>query len=511
MITNGSLQAFSFIARHHVQAGTKVFVEAPCYDRSLQILRRLGAEVETVPLSDDGLDIDALEHALEETGRPRLVYDPDVSNPSGRTLSEPNRHRLIEVARAHDVVILEDDPYGLLRFGGEGLPRLFKLAGGEGAMLSPPSRRRSHPASASTSPSCPRKLMGAMQTLILENYVSPVMFVEATLREFVSRGRFDPNVEAIQEALHLRRDAMISALAREMPEGTRWNEPDGGYFLWVDLPGGPERREPPRAGRRGRCRVHQGARLLLRRRRRVVASPRVLLRAARGDRRGGRAARTARARRRRRPRVTSSSYRTAHLDDLDRFGGEFDTIPIRIPLGIAAFGINAYGAREAGGQVIEEHDKLGAGAGLHEELYLVLSGQARFTVAGDEARRSRRHLGLRPRPGDQARRDGRRARHDRARRRRDGGEGVRAIALGVVARGAPFYEAKDFDAAAAVLGQADVGIQTANVLFNLACCEALAGRREDALGHLRRAAELDPRVREWAASDTDLDSIRDAL
>ena len=76
----------------------------------------------------------------------------------------------------------------------------------------------------------------------------------------------------------------------------------------------------------------------------------------------------------------------------------------------------------------------------------------------------------------------------------------------------PFYEAKDFDAAAAVLGRADVEHpDNPNVLFNLACCEALAGRREDALGHLRRAAELDPRVREWAASDTDLDSIRDAL
>jgi DNA-binding transcriptional MocR family regulator len=84
----------------------------------------------------------------------------------------------------------------------------------------------------------PEELMGAMQTLVFENYVSPVMFVEATLHEFVSRGRFDPNVEAVQEALRVRRDAMISALAREMPEGTRWNEPDGGYFLWVDLPDG---------------------------------------------------------------------------------------------------------------------------------------------------------------------------------------------------------------------------------------------------------------------------------
>ena len=78
-----------------------------------------------------------------------------------------------------------------------------------------------------------------METLVFENYVSPVMFVEATLHEFAARGKFDPNVETIREGLRARRDAMIGALAREMPEGTSWNEPDGGYFLWVDpLPGG---------------------------------------------------------------------------------------------------------------------------------------------------------------------------------------------------------------------------------------------------------------------------------
>ena len=144
--------------------------------------------------------------------------------------------------------------------------------------------------------------MGAMQTLVFENYVSPVMFVEATLHEFVSRGLFDPNVEAIQEALHERRDAMITALARELPEGTSWNEPDGGYFLWVDLPSGLSAESLLDAGGRGGRRLHQGARLLLPRRRRLVDAARVLLRAARGDRRGHRAARAARARRARRRR-----------------------------------------------------------------------------------------------------------------------------------------------------------------------------------------------------------------
>ncbi len=239
MITNGSLQAFNFIARHHVQAGARFFVEAPCYDRSLSILRRLGADVESVALSEDGMDLDALERGLAEADGPSLVYTiPTFQNPSGRTLSEPNRHRLLELARAHGATVLEDDPYGLLRFGGEGLPRLFELAAGDGVLFMSSFSKTVAPGIRVGYAILPEELMGAMQTLVFENYVSPVMFVEATLHEFVSRGLFDPNVETIQEALHERRDAMTSALAREMPEGTSWNEPDGGYFLWVDLPAG---------------------------------------------------------------------------------------------------------------------------------------------------------------------------------------------------------------------------------------------------------------------------------
>ena len=191
-----------------------------------------------MPLSDDGLDIDALEYALAETGGPSLVYTiPTFQNPSGRTLSEPNRHRLIEVARArrgHP----RGRPVRAASLRGEGLPRLFELAGGEGAMLLSSFSKTVAPGIRVGFAILPEELMGAMQTLILENYVSPVMFVEATLHEFVSRGRFDPNVEAIQEALHLRRDAMISALAREMPEGRAGTSPTAATSSGLTSPSG---------------------------------------------------------------------------------------------------------------------------------------------------------------------------------------------------------------------------------------------------------------------------------
>ncbi len=210
--------------------------------------------------------------------------------------------------------------------------------------------------------------------------------------------------------------------------------------------------------------------------------------------------------------MTSRAFETAHLDELGRFGGEFDTIPIRIPLGIAAFGVNAYGARDAGGQVIEEHDELGAGAGRHEELYLVLAGRARFTVAGEE---------LDAPPGtlvfvrDPATRRGAVAAEPDTTVLVVGGTVGKAFEPSPWEswlEALPSYEAKDFDAAAAVLERALAAHpDNPNILYNLACCEALAGRREAALAHLTRAAELDPRMREWAATDPDLDSIRDAL
>jgi tetratricopeptide (TPR) repeat protein len=209
--------------------------------------------------------------------------------------------------------------------------------------------------------------------------------------------------------------------------------------------------------------------------------------------------------------VTQAPFQVARLDELARFEGDFDTIPIRIPLGIEAFGVNAYAAREAGGHVIEEHDELGAGAGRHEELYLVLSGQARFTVAGEEVDAP---------PGtlvfvrDPATRRGATAVVPETTVLVVGATAGRAFTPSpweAWLEALPFYTAKEFDAAADVMTRAlEAHPDNSNVLYNLACCEALAGRRSDALAHIIRAAELEPRVAKWAAGDSDLDSIRGA-
>jgi 2-aminoadipate transaminase len=237
VVTNGSLQGFAFVARHFVQSGSRFFVEAPCYDRSLSILRKLGAEVEQIELADDGLDVDALDGSLRSGD---VVYTiPTFQNPSGRTLSAENRRRLLDLAAERDATVFEDDPYGMLRFEGETLPRLFELSGGTTLFLSSFSKTVA-PGIRTGYVLLPEELVPDIEALVLSNYVSPAIFVEAALLEFLTSGRFGPNLESVREGLRVRRDAMIAALARDMPEDTRWNHPEGGYFLWLDLPAGVE-------------------------------------------------------------------------------------------------------------------------------------------------------------------------------------------------------------------------------------------------------------------------------
>ena len=241
VLTTGSLQGFNFLARYFVREGTRIFVEAPCYDRSLGILRALGADAEEVPLREDGLDVDALARRLEDVPGAAVVYTiPTFQNPSGRTLSRESRTRLLDLARTSGALVVEDDPYGLLRFEGEPLPTLFELSGGEDVTFLSSFSKTVAPGIRVGYLVLPEELVRPVEESVLENYVSPAIFVQAALYEFVTGGEFERSLEEIRAALRERRDAMVEALAAEFPEGSRWNEPEGGYFLWIDLPAGVE-------------------------------------------------------------------------------------------------------------------------------------------------------------------------------------------------------------------------------------------------------------------------------
>ncbi len=234
LVTNGSLQGFVFLASRF--AGARVLVESPTYDRPLKILAGLGAEVEALPMDEDGLDPDALEPALARGPETAFLYTiPTFQNPSGRTLSTERRHRLVELAHARDLLVLEDDPYGLVRYEGEPPPTLFELDGGEHVVYSSSFSKTIAPGVRVGYFVLPAALEHELEQLAVSTYITPVLLGQATVFEFLRRGRFEPNLERVRDLLRVRRDAMLEALAAELGGAARWSRPEGGYFLWLDL------------------------------------------------------------------------------------------------------------------------------------------------------------------------------------------------------------------------------------------------------------------------------------
>jgi len=239
VVTNGSLQAFHFVLSAFEGAG-RVIVERPTYDRPRKILKGF----DEVSLDDDGLDVAELERLLESTERPAFLYTiPTFQNPAGVTLSEERRRRLAELAGARSLRILEDDPYGLVRFEGEPLPTLFELEGGRNVMYSSSFSKTIAPGLRVGYVIVREEIAAGLEDLVASTYITPALVTQATVLEFLRRGLLEPNLERVRPLLRERRDAMLEALERELGERARWSRPEGGYFLWLELPEGADATE----------------------------------------------------------------------------------------------------------------------------------------------------------------------------------------------------------------------------------------------------------------------------
>jgi DNA-binding transcriptional MocR family regulator len=241
VVTSGSLQGFVFLVEQLVQPGARVLVEAPTYDRPLKILARVGAEVVPLAMDDQGLRPEALEQALADGAKPAFLYTiATFQNPSGRTLSEERRRRVVEIAREHDLLVLEDDPYGRVRFEGEAPPTLFELEGGANVIYASSFSKTIAPGVRVGYFVLPPELAAQIEALAVSTYISPPFLAQATVYEFLRRGNFDANLARVNGLLKARRDAMLEALEQHMPSDATWSRPEGGYFIWLDVPSGPD-------------------------------------------------------------------------------------------------------------------------------------------------------------------------------------------------------------------------------------------------------------------------------
>lgn len=251
LITSGSQQALDLIGKVMINPGDLILTEQPTYLGALQAWRAYQARYTCVPVDEDGLQVDLLEEAL--CGGPKFMYIlPNFQNPAGVTLSLERRKFLVDIADVYGIPIIEDDPYGELRYEGEHLPPLVVLDAeklccrqdhidGEGFIrgnvlyvstfsktLAPGLRLAWMVAPADVISRCVLAKQG------MDLHTST--FVQMTAYELIKDGFIDEHIELIREVYGLRRDVMLDALGRYFPEGTKWTTPHGGLFLWVTLP-----------------------------------------------------------------------------------------------------------------------------------------------------------------------------------------------------------------------------------------------------------------------------------
>ncbi len=241
LVTNGSMQADAFLFDELVSAGTPVVVEKPTYDRTLLGLRNRGADVRPVSLQTDGIDTAELRALLQSGVRPSLAHIiPNFQNPAGYTLSEAKRRELLDLAAEYDFIIFEDDPYIAIRFTGQPLPTMLSMEGGAERVVY---------ASSFSKTVCPGIRVGYLvgppaliKTIAghaTNTYIAPNMVAQSIVHEFCVSGSIDTSIATVSAALKERVAVLTAALDEHLPEAT-YQAPEGGYFMWVELPEGAD-------------------------------------------------------------------------------------------------------------------------------------------------------------------------------------------------------------------------------------------------------------------------------
>lgn len=244
LITSGSQQGLDFAAKIFVNKGDVIITESPSYLGAINAFKAYQPKFVEIDMDDDGMRMDLLEEALKTTENVKFIYAiPDFQNPSGRTMSLERRKRLVELANEYDVVIVEDNPYGELRFEGEFLPaikhfdtedRVIFL--GTFSKIFTPGLRLGW---AYAGKEILQKMIFVKQGADLQS--STISQFEVA--QYLEDNDISEHIDKIRDVYRHRRDLMLKTMDEEFPEGIKYTRPEGGLFTWVILPEGLDAKE----------------------------------------------------------------------------------------------------------------------------------------------------------------------------------------------------------------------------------------------------------------------------
>lgn len=238
LVTTGSEQALDLVGKAFVDPGDTVLVEQPTYLCALDVFRSYGANFASVEMDEDGMKMDALEEALKANPNTKLIYTvPNFQNPTGRTMTEERRKQLAELAEKYDVYVLEDNPYGEIRFAGQHVPAVKSFDKSGHVFYMSTFSKTLAPGFRLGWLVADKAVVNKLTVLKQSADLHTDNLAQFAVAQFFADNDVDAHVKEISALYGKRKDLMLEGIKKYFPEGVKYTDPEGGMFLWVEIPG----------------------------------------------------------------------------------------------------------------------------------------------------------------------------------------------------------------------------------------------------------------------------------
>ena len=238
LVTTGSEQALDLVGKAFVDPGDTVLVEQPTYLCALDVFRSYGANFASVEMDEDGMKMDALEEALKANPNTKLIYTvPNFQNPTGRTMTKERRKQLAELAEKYDVYVLEDNPYGEIRFAGQHVPAVKSFDKSGHVFYMSTFSKTLAPGFRLGWLVADKAVVNKLTVLKQSADLHTDNLAQFAVAQFFADNDVDAHVKEISALYGKRKDLMLEGIKKYFPEGVKYTDPEGGMFLWVEVPG----------------------------------------------------------------------------------------------------------------------------------------------------------------------------------------------------------------------------------------------------------------------------------